>query len=181
MSDQLKEDGLALFAKGDYQAALATFQAAADAYGAAGDQFGQAEMLNNLGVLHRMRRDWRAATKALTEARTIFADIEDFYFEAQVWANLGDLHANQKQLDKAASAYGQASSLFAKLPNPDEDLRWKWGQALRAMSLIRMRQRRIMEAMGIMEQSLNARGNLDPFAWLFRALLRFALWLMGSR
>jgi tetratricopeptide (TPR) repeat protein len=181
MSDELKQQGLALFAKGDYKAAFAAFEAAADAYGEADDLFGQAEMLNNLGVLYRMRRDWMAALKHLTEARTIFADIENVYFEAQVWANLGDLHANQKQLDKAAMAYSQASALFGQLPNPDEDLRWKWGQALRAMSLIRLRQRRIMQAIAVMEQSLNARGSLDPFAWLFRAMLRLALQLMGAR
>ena len=181
MSDELKQQGLAWFAKGDYKAAFTTFEAAADAYGEADDPFGRAEMLNNLGILYRMRRNWTAALKHLTEARTIFADIEDVYFEAQVWANLGDLHANQKQLDKAAMAYSQASALFGRLPDPDEDLRWKWGQALRAMSLIRLRQRRIMQAIAVMEQSLNARGGLDPFAWLFRAMLRLALQLMGAR
>jgi tetratricopeptide (TPR) repeat protein len=181
MSDQLKEEGLALFARGDYRAALATFQEAADAYGRADDLASQAEMLNNLGVLYRLQRDWPAALQALTEARTLFADLADRKREAQVWANLGDLYANQRNQEQAARAYSQASALFGQVAEPDGELRWKWGQALRALSLLRLRQRRIMEAMAIMEQSLTVRGQLDAFAALFRLMLRFALWLMGAR
>jgi tetratricopeptide (TPR) repeat protein len=181
MSDQLKEEGLALFARGDYQAALSMFETAVHSYSAAGQQDKQAEMLNNLGVLYRLRRDWPAALKALTEARTIFADLEDVAREARTWGNLGDLYADQRHWDKAASAYSQASALFGKVAEPDAELRWQWSQALRAMSLIRLRQRRLLESCATMEQSLTARGRLDPLAALFRQALRLALWLMGAR
>jgi tetratricopeptide (TPR) repeat protein len=181
MSDQLKEEGLALFARGDYKAALSMFETAVHSYGAADEQDKQAEMLNNLGVLYRLRRDWPTALTALTHARTIFADLEDVEREAQTWGNLGDLYADQRHLDKAASAYSQASALFGKIAEPDEQLRWQWSQALRATSLIRLRQRRLMESFATMEQSLTARGHLGLLAALFRQLLRIALWLMGAR
>jgi hypothetical protein len=90
------------------------------------------------------------------------------------------LYANQRNLEQAAQAYSQASALFGQVAEPDRELRWKWGQALRALSLLRLRQRRIMEAIAIMEQSLTVRGQLDAFTALFRLMLRFALWLMGA-
>jgi tetratricopeptide (TPR) repeat protein len=174
MSDELKEAGLALFRQGQRQEAIARFEEAAASYAATGNQTGEGEALNNIGVIRRLEREWPAAQQAFQQARALFAGAGDKVREAQVIGNLGDLHAYQGQPEEAARAYSDAAEMMAAAGD-----REKQAQLLRALSLLRLRQRRVLESMMLMEQSLEARPRLGLPQRVFRALINFMLNLMG--
>lgn len=168
--DHLKEEGLRLFQRGAYAEAVTLFETAAAAYAAQEDELGRAEMLNNLGVVHRVRRHYAAAAEALQQAAVLFARGGDEKRQGQALANLGDLHAAQKAYTPAARAYSDAIEHLAA--SGDRHLQ---SSVLRALSLMRLRQGQWLDAMIQMESSLTVRPRLGPGQWLFRGLLRFAL------
>ncbi|MCP4426344.1 MAG: tetratricopeptide repeat protein [Chloroflexi bacterium] len=171
-SDELKEEGLALFRRGDYDGALGAFETAVSIYVAQNDELGQAEALNNMGVIYRVKREWETAVATLQQAAAIFKKMGDANRQAQTLANLGDLQAVQKKRDEAARSYSQAAALFAQHNDPA-----KQSQVLRALSLLRLRQGQWMNAMMRMEESLTVAPRLGPGKWLLRVLLRLALGL----
>lgn len=190
MTHALKQEGLTLFNQGQRQAALAKFQAAAQFYQQSDNLAGQAEMLNNIGVIYRLERQWNQAADALNRAQETFAALGDAGREGQVLGNLGDLYAARKELDQAARCYSEAAALFAQVidaPPAKSDVElddlpdpaWMQSQALRALCLARLRQRRIIEAIVYWEQSLAAHPRPGPLRQLARLLARLALLLSG--
>lgn len=171
-----KQEGLALFKRGDYGQALSAFLAAAEGFATQDNEFGQAEMLNNMGVIHRLQRDSEAAIRTLREAEEIFARLENDDERAQSLGNLGDLYAGTKQKNDATKAYSEAAALFAKVGDGE-----KQSQILRALSLMKLRQGRLLEAMMRMEESLRVRPRLGIPQRLFRGMLRFALNLLTGQ
>ncbi len=175
-ADELKEEGLRLFQAGDYEGALDRFETAVSTYATAENLTGQAEMWNNIGVIQRMRGKHEPARQALTQAADAFAQLGDQNRQAQALGNLGDLYAFTKKPEEAARCYSDAAAIFAQ----DGD-REKQGQVLRALSLMRLRQGRFMQAMMHMEESLTANPRPGFFGSIFRGMLRFVLKLMGAR
>lgn len=176
MSEQLKEEGLSLFRRGMHDEALAKFEAAAHSYGEAGDDIGRAEALNNIGVVQRVRRDWDAAEEALKEAIELFTRAGDDNRRGQALGNMGDFYAFRGQTDEAARYYSDGAELMAKTGDADRQ-----AQLLRALSLLRLRQRRIVEAIALMEQSMEARPHLNAFQRMFLGMMRFVGRLMGGQ
>jgi tetratricopeptide (TPR) repeat protein len=174
-AEALKEEGLGLFKGGDYDRALAKFELSADAFAAVEDELGQAEMLNNIGVIHRLRGRPQAAVTVLDNAEKIFARLDEKNQLGQVLANLGDVHAANRDKAAAARCYSEAAATFAK----DDDVE-KQSQVLRALSLMRLRQGRWLGAMMHMEESLRVRPRISLPQRLFRGLLRFVLSLLAS-
>jgi tetratricopeptide (TPR) repeat protein len=175
-AERLKEEGLSLFQGHAYDQALARFEAAAQAYAAHQDAAGQAEMLNNMGVIYRLQRNRTAAITALRQAESIFIRLGHLSRQAQVLGNLADLYAAGRQRDEAARCYSTAAALLARSNEP-----LKQGQVLRALSLMRLRQGYWLEAMMRMEESLRVRPHTSLGQRLFRALLRFALPLITGQ
>jgi tetratricopeptide (TPR) repeat protein len=166
---QLKEEGLALFNQGAYADALGRFEAAAVAYEGAGEAAERAEMLNNMGVVYRVQGNWQAAAEALTQAERAFAEAGDKNRQGQALGNQGDLYASRGEREQAARCYSDAAALFAETKDGE-----KQSMVLRALSLLRLRQRRIFEAISYMEQS----GRVHPRPGLGQRLLGFLIRLM---
>jgi tetratricopeptide (TPR) repeat protein len=175
-ADQLKAQGMQLFQQKRYDEALTTFETAVTSYAAEENEHGRAEMLNNIGVIQRMKGNPQAAISALSEAGEIFSQVGDADKQAQTLGNLADLYAMNKQQDEAAKCYSEASALFAQIGEREHQ-----AQVLRAYSLMRMRQGQWLDAMLRMEESLSVKPRMGPFRWLFRGSLRFALGLFGAR
>jgi tetratricopeptide (TPR) repeat protein len=114
-AQDMKEEGLRLFQEGLYPEAADRFERAREMFVAEQEEVEAAEMLNNLGVIHRMQRDWDEAISALEEARTAFTRLGDRNREAQVLGNLGGLYASQGKREKAKQCLEDAASLFADL------------------------------------------------------------------
>lgn len=174
MSDELKEEGLALFRNGERDEALVVFKTAADSYAAAGNDTGRGEMLNNIGVIYRLNQNWPEAIAVFTEAQDLFASAGDLDRQAQTLGNLGDLYAAQGEEEQALRSYSDAAELFAQAGD-----KLKESQVLRALSLYHLRRRHIALAMMIMDQSYTVHPHLNLFQHLFHRLIRFALALFG--
>lgn len=129
-AQDVKEEGLRLFQEGLYLEAADKFEEARQAFDAEGDVVEAAEMRNNLGIVHRMRREWDEAVTALEDARSAFADLEDRNREAQVLGNLGGLYASQGQRDKAKASLRQAADIFADLGDDQ-----RMGETLMALAV----------------------------------------------
>jgi tetratricopeptide (TPR) repeat protein len=173
-ADELKAEAMSHFEQGRRREALAAFEAAAQAYQQADQPLDQAEMLNNAGVLQRLQGQHDDALTTLETAVAIFETAGDKARQAQALGNLGDLYAARKERLEAARSYSDAAELFAQVGD-----RERQSQVLRALSLHSTRQRRWLEALLYMEQSLTARPRLGPGQYLFRLLIRFMLALMG--
>lgn len=114
-AQDVKEEGLRLFQEGLYPEAAAKFERAREMFVAEGDGVEAAEMLNNLGVVHRMQREWDEAISALDEAREAFADLGDRSREAQALGNLGGLYASQGEREQAKTCLREAADIFGEL------------------------------------------------------------------
>ncbi len=114
-AQEMKEEGLRLFQEGLYLEAAERFEQARQAFGSEGDVVEAAEMLNNLGIVHRMRRQWDEAVAALEEAQSAFAALGDIDREAQVLGNLGGLYASQGQRERAVASLREAATIFAEV------------------------------------------------------------------
>jgi len=112
---ELKEEGQRLFQEGLYEEAAAVFRQAQEMFTAEGNEIEAAEMVNNLGVIHRMRGEWDEAIAVLEEARATFVRLGDRDREAQTLGNLGGLYASRGQRDKATECLRQAADTFAEL------------------------------------------------------------------
>jgi tetratricopeptide (TPR) repeat protein len=174
-SDQLKEEGLALFRRGRHDEALSKFEAAAHAYAAEGDDIGRGEALNNVGVVQRVRQEWGASEQALKEAIELFALAGEDNRHGQALGNLGDFYAFRGEHDKAAGYYSDGAELLARSGDHERQ-----ALVLRALSLLRLRQRRFIEAVVLMEQSLEVRPRLNPFKRIFLWLIHTTRRLMGG-
>jgi tetratricopeptide (TPR) repeat protein len=174
--DSLKEEGLDLFRRGDRDQALSVFDQAADAYAREDDAAGEAEMRNNMGVIYRLNRNWEAALKALSKAETGFREAGDDKRRGQVMGNTGDLYASMHNYDDAAGYYSEASEILAGAGEGDLQ-----GEVLRAYSLMRLRQRRWIEAIDLMSLSISVRNHPSFGQRMLRVLLQFARKLLGTR
>jgi tetratricopeptide (TPR) repeat protein len=173
--ETLKEEGLALFRQGARDEALVVFESAAQAYSLEGDKEGEAEMYNNMGVIYRLKREWPSALEALNKASNGFLAAEDDVRRAQVLGNVGDLNASRREYDAAARAYSESSELFASEKEGDMQ-----GQVLRAFSLMRLRQRRMIESVDLMAMSISVRTRPSIAQRLFYYLLQIARRLFGT-
>ena len=174
--DDLKEEGLKQFQRGELDDAVATFETAVSAYAAEQNPVGQAEMLNNIGVIQRMRGNHEESLEALTTADTLCQQADDVNRRGQVLGNMGDLYAGMGDKEAAARSYSDAAELFAQCGDGQ-----KQSLVLKALSLLRLRQRQWVAAMMYMESSLTVKPRRGLFGSMFLGLIRFALSLFGKQ
>lgn len=129
-AQDVKEEGLRLFHEGLYEEAADKFRQAKESFKKDGNEVEAAEMANNLGVIHRMRREWDEAITALSEAQEAFANLGDHSREAQTLGNLGGLHASRGEREKAKEYLRQATDKFAELGDAQRE-----GESLMALGV----------------------------------------------
>jgi tetratricopeptide (TPR) repeat protein len=145
----LREEGLRYYRQEAFDEAVACFSEAHSLYLEKGDQHGAAEALNNLGVIYCQQKRWSEAVEALEEAHQAFIAMEDTDGQAQALGNLGSLYRASGQLEKAARNFKDVLTLFHRLGDSQaENVTW------RALSLVRLRQRRWLEAILAYDSSL---------------------------
>ncbi len=179
MSDSpahLKEEGLRQFKSGHYDEALATFGAAATAFATIPDNIGQAEMLNNMGVIYQLKGQYDAAATALQQAQTSFAQAGDMNRQGQTLANLGELQRHRGDYHQAGRCYSDAAEKFAQTGDKDKQADMLW-----ALSLLRTRQRHWLEAIYLMHDSLKMRPRRHLMQILLYTLLRLGVRLIGGK
>lgn len=166
-AEALKDEGLRLFRIGDHVQALDHFERAYDALMLAGRPADAAEMLNNIGVVHRMDGRLEEAAIALERARECFAENGDRSREAQALGNLAPLYSKQGRVDDAVTAYSQAAQIFGELGDKDRQ-----GEILMALGLLQFRKGDRQTGLGAYEAGLLLVQNPSPRHKRTRTLLK---------
>jgi tetratricopeptide (TPR) repeat protein len=174
-AQDMKEEGLRLFQEGLYPEAADVFEQARKMFIAEEDEIEAAEMLNNLGVVHRMQRDWGRAITALEEARAVFARLGDRNREAQVLGNLGGLYAGQGKREMAKECLQEAAVLFGDLG--DEQRR---GETLLALGVQHWKSGHRQEGLVTYQAGLEALKTPSVGQKALRSLLGLRSRLLGS-
>ena len=171
----LKEEGLHHYRQGAFDEAIARFVEAHSLYLEGEDQHGAAEALNNLGVIYCQQKRWSEAAETLEEAYQAFIAMEDADGQAQTLGNLGSLYGASGQLEKAAQHLKDALTLFQRLGDSQaESITW------RALSTVRFRQRRWLEAILAYDSSLTCLKRLSLGQRLLHFLLELPLRLLSG-
>jgi tetratricopeptide (TPR) repeat protein len=171
----LREEGLRHYRQGALDKAIACLVETHSLYIGKGDQHGAAEVLNNLGVIYCQQGRWAEAAEALEEAHQAFIAVEDADGQAQTLGNLGSLYGASGQLEKAAQHLKDALTLFQRLGESQaESITW------RALSTVRLRQRRWLEAILAYDSSLTCLKRLSLGQRLLHFLLELPLRLLSG-
>jgi tetratricopeptide (TPR) repeat protein len=173
--ESVKEEGMALFKQGARDEALVQFQKAAEGFGEQEDYLNQAEMFNNIGVIHRINRQWQPAEDALLQAEASFAELGNDVKRAQVLGNLGDLNARRKEFERAENYYSASSELFASTGAYDMQ-----ADVLRALCILQIKRRHWWEAVDSLDKSLKVRPKPSTLQRLLSWFLRFALKVLSG-
>jgi len=171
----LREEGLRHYRKGALDEAVACFAEAHSLYMEKEDQHGAAEVLNNLGVIYHQQERWSEAAETLEKAHQAFIAMGDADGQAQTLGNLGSLYGASGQLEKAAQHFKDALALFHRLGDSQaESITW------RALSTVRLRQRRWLEAILAYDSSLTCLKRLSLGQRLLHLLLGLPLRLLSG-
>jgi tetratricopeptide (TPR) repeat protein len=104
-----------LAARGHWDQSAAIHHSALAAARQAGDRLGEADALNELGVLQRETGDYPAAAATLTRALAVYRDIGDPAGQAYALNELGFLHVLTGDYPAATACYQQALVLVRDL------------------------------------------------------------------
>ena len=171
----IEAEGQRLFAQKQYKEAAERFALAQRAFAETGHELKATEMLNNVGVVYRRAGKHKEAANALEEARQTFARLGDQRRQAQALGNLGGLYRASGQIEKAARHFKDALPLFHQLGDSQaESVTW------RALSTVRLRQRRWLEAVLAYDSSLTCLKRLSLGQRLFHLLLGWLLHLLSG-
>jgi tetratricopeptide (TPR) repeat protein len=144
---QLHEAGVALFRKGEPEAALAKLQAALQMAEDSPRQ--QAEIYNDIGVVQRDLEDYAAAHHALDQALALFTTLGDQKGRAQTWGNRGAVLEGEAQYEEAVVAYKQAAQMLEAVGENNMAM-YVW----QAISRLRASQGEYLAAIGAYEEGV---------------------------
>lgn len=168
-SKKLQEEGVALFRKNKFEAALQKFN---EALQAATDQPQQsAAIYNDLGVTYKQLADYPAAHQALDEALARFTQAQDKKGEAQTFGNRASVFEAEERLDEAVEAYKQSATMLEEV-GESEMAMYVW----QAISRLRTKQGQYIAAIGAYEEGIE---NM-PQGSLKRKVLQQILKLPGG-
>jgi tetratricopeptide (TPR) repeat protein len=153
-SESLLAQGRAYYTQAQYQEALSCLHLAYDAASSQGepdpdDPGLAAEIANDIGVVYTVLQRWDEAEKWLGEAQERFVRDGDLDGEAQTLGNLGSMYRARRDL-RQAGAYLQLAADRFHLVGDDE----RRSASLRALSAVRLRQFRPLQAVGAYRDAL---------------------------
>ncbi|MFQ5612833.1 MAG: tetratricopeptide repeat protein [Anaerolineae bacterium] len=150
MIDKLHQQGIQQFRDGAYEAAARTFSQALDMALAGDNPAKAAEISNDLGVVRRQLEDHDGAFEALNNALAHYTRTGDKKGQAQTLGNLAAVYEATEQFEEAVGAYKSAAALFEEV-GESELAMYTW----QALSRLRMRQGRWVEAIGAYEEGVD--------------------------
>jgi tetratricopeptide (TPR) repeat protein len=165
-ADDLAQQALRAYRRGDLPAAIQGFEAATDAFARIGDEPSAAEAANNLCVALLQDARPREALARVQGTPAVFESHGDPRRAAQAYGNLGNALEDCGRTAEAGAAYRQSLELFRSLGEHQ-------GEALilQRISQLQLRQGQPLEALASMQASLEVapRGGLLR-RWLRRLL-----------
>lgn len=172
---ELQEQGVKLFQQKDYEAAASLFQQARDGYEAEGKKDTAAEMIVNIGLVHRTLGEHMQALEMMQEALSVFQALGDQLRCAQVLGNLGGVYAALGEKEQAYNCYRQAADVFEELGEKK-----MYGETLIAMGDLQVRDGKIMAGAATYEVGLENIAELTPSQRVLKGLLGIRNRLTGG-
>ncbi len=146
---QLADEGLADYKKGEHVSAAKLYKAAAEGFLTAGDDLLAAEMENNASVSWLKAGNGQAALNAASAAEHVFSIKGDMKQQAIAIGNQAAALEKLKRLDEAASSYLLSAKLLEQVG--DYELR---AYALQSLSLLYLRKLRVLEAYAALQSGI---------------------------
>ncbi len=168
-SQKLHKQGVALFRKEEFVAALQKFEEAIN--NAANDTRRTAEIYNDMGVTYKQLEDYPAAHTALDEAMSRFTTLEDKKGQAQTLGNRATVYQAEGLMEEAVDTYKQSATILEEI-GENEMAMYVW----QAISRLRMKQGQHVAAIGAYEEGIE---NM-PKSSLKRKILQKILKVPGS-
>ncbi|RME70855.1 MAG: hypothetical protein D6784_16020 [Chloroflexi bacterium] len=150
-AQKMHEEAVALFRAGQYEAARQKLE---EALTQTADEHKQAEIYNDLGVICKELEDFNAARTALDEAMTRFTRLDDKKGQGQTLGNRAALLEAEEAYEEAVEAYKQSAALLSEA-GENEMAMYAW----QAVSRLRMKQKRYIEAIGAYEEGVEKMPN----------------------
>ncbi len=174
-ADELKDKGVELYQQYDFEAATKAFEQAKDAYLEAGQKGSAAEMLVNIGLVHRSLDEGQQAIDVMQEALLTFQEMQDALRTAQTLGNLGGVYAKISDKEQAYNCYRQAADIFEELGEKQ-----MYGETLAAMSALQVKDRKIMEGMSTYEAALENMDEINASQRVIKGLLGIRNRVLGG-
>jgi tetratricopeptide (TPR) repeat protein len=144
---KVHEQAINLFRQGKLEAARDKLQEALPSAEAGTRQ--QAEILNDLGVVHTQLEAYEDADEALDEAMTCFIALADKKGQAQTLGNLAALCQAEEEWEEAVEIYKESAQMLEEV-GESEMAMYAW----QAISKIRMKQGQYIAAIGAYEEGI---------------------------
>ena len=173
---EMKNEGLRLFQEGLYEEAADAFRTAREMFEKEGNKLEVAEMTNNLGILHRVRREWDEAVEQFQRARETFARLGDRNREAQVIGNLGGLYASMGKREKAKETLREAADIFGEIGDTQRQ-----GETLQALAVQMFKSGDRSAGVQLYQSGLQTLDKPSLGQRMIRGLLKVRNRLMGSK
>ncbi len=172
-ADQLASQAMQAYKRESFEEAIDIFKDARDEYLAEDLPLKAAEMANNLSVtLGRLDRH-QSALDVLEGVFELFLQHEDMTKAAQTLGNKAAAYEGLGEWAEAESLYRQAADRFGQI-GEEESQRF----TLQALSRVRLRQGRAMEAVSTMQDALETGGGKNWRSKLVRKILALPSRLM---
>lgn len=171
----LQEQGVKLFRQKDYEEAARTFREAQAAYEEDGKADLAAEMLTNIGLVHRALGENQQALDVMQEALATFQNMDDPLRAAKVLGNMGGVYVALGDKEQAYNCYRQAADVFQELG--EKKLH---GETLLAMADLQVRDGKIGTGAATYEVGLSELDNLSASQKMLKGLIGIRNKLTGG-
>lgn len=165
-ADELKDKGIELYQQYDYEAAAKAFEQAKEAYTADGKQDMAAEMMVNIGLIHRALNEGQQALDMMQQALRVFQDENDRLRTAQTLGNMGGVYAKMDDKEQAYNCYRQAADIFEELGKKN-----MYGETLLAMGNLQVKDGKFMDGAATYEVGLENMEKLSVNQKVIKGLL----------
>ncbi|HLU09400.1 MAG TPA: tetratricopeptide repeat protein [Oceanobacillus sp.] len=174
-ADQLQDQGVKLFRQKEYEEAARVFRQAQEAYESEGKGDMAAEMLTNVGLVHRALGEHQQALDAMQQALHTFQQLNDPLRAAKVLGNMGGVYASLGDREQAHNCYRQAADTFQELG--EKKLH---GETLLAMADLQVREGKLGRGAATYEAGLSELDNLTPSQKIMKGLIGVRNKLLGG-
>lgn len=114
-------------ATGDYPAASASHARALELYRDLDDRLGEAEAVNELGIVQRLTGDYPAAAVSHACALELYGDLGNRFGEANALNNMGELSLASASPAEAHARHKRAHAIATDIASPLEEARAQEG------------------------------------------------------
>jgi tetratricopeptide (TPR) repeat protein len=175
-AQEAQEQGVKLFRQKEYEAAARLFRQAQELYEAGGQRDMAAEMMTNIGLIHRALGENQQALDVMQQALIVFQELEDVLRAAKVMGNLGGVFVALGDREQAYNCYRQAADVFQELGE-----KALHGETLLAMSQLQIKEGKLNVAAATYEAGLSELDQLTPSQRLLKGLIGFRNRLTGNK